>query len=767
MPSKEEFIKNHHIDQIDQVINDPDDSLIDLDKGGLLIKTSAGYIQFGIPPETVKDSLNLGLPVPEYYIIPREKFDWNDGISLMEFEFPVYYNFFLRKQNKTKIICDKQTSEQIRIIFQETLLGPTSFPDFDSEFVKGYKGKPNIRRELEFFARNPFIPNTFYEFDQFIEFYVFDNKNQVTINSKIDKNSEVRIMKKDDLFSIYEGSKLLTSFYDEIKLCQSNFAVYKTFSGEDSGIFTPPVFGFTVLGGSHGFDCKGSTSGFIIWLNKKGIMVDPPPYSSKVLRTQGIPPNLIEKIIITHCHADHDAGAFHKIIEAAPVEFLSTNTILNSFLRKYSSISGLSLDEISKLFQYRTIEIGIPLFILGARFTFHYSFHSIPALSFEIEFCDKRFYFSGDTFYNPPRLKELQLEGIIDEDRYNLLANVNFSKYDIIFHEAGIPPIHTPVKVLSELPLEVKEKLYLIHIAEKDIPPNCDLKGVPVGLNGTMVLISDKSSEEDPILSNLDLLCSVELIKWVPFNRIVEIIKCFKEVSFQQNDLIIKAKTHGDDFYIVKKGIVRIYSDDTKNPFTKFCYQGDYFGESAIIGDGFRLANVEAFNDVTLLNINKYDFKWIFNYQSKISTDRLGPLELIKNLSDMRKAKEAEFINMNAAVSKMTENQKCLINMLIKELIIPKNTYIWKKNSTPTYCFFIKAGKIQVEAPHNKITKNTEIRTGTLVGDFPFLLNQAVCESSVKCITDCTIYKFSAKNLHIFLAQYPGFFIAIKDRYIL
>ena len=31
--------------------------------------------------------------------------------------------------------------------------------------------------------------------------------------------------------------------------------------------FEPPVFGLTVLGCSHGFDPKGSNSGYIIWIN--------------------------------------------------------------------------------------------------------------------------------------------------------------------------------------------------------------------------------------------------------------------------------------------------------------------------------------------------------------------------------------------------------------------------------------------------------------------------------------------------------------------
>lgn len=31
--------------------------------------------------------------------------------------------------------------------------------------------------------------------------------------------------------------------------------------------FVPPEFGVTVLGCSHGFDPKGSTSGYVFWVN--------------------------------------------------------------------------------------------------------------------------------------------------------------------------------------------------------------------------------------------------------------------------------------------------------------------------------------------------------------------------------------------------------------------------------------------------------------------------------------------------------------------
>ena len=49
-------------------------------------------------------------------------------------------------------------------------------------------------------------------------------------------------------------------------------------------------------------------------------MVDPPPYSVNKLKRMGIPSRLIESVIISHCHGDHDAGVFQKVLDTFQVE---------------------------------------------------------------------------------------------------------------------------------------------------------------------------------------------------------------------------------------------------------------------------------------------------------------------------------------------------------------------------------------------------------------------------------------------------------------
>ncbi len=101
-------------------------TLFHLLRGGSVIQTSVGPIQFGMPPETVKDSMNLKMEVPTFYIIPSKKFDTHYGLNVAEFEFPAYYNFFLKRKRVT-LICTPQDEEALRIVFQETLIGPRDF----------------------------------------------------------------------------------------------------------------------------------------------------------------------------------------------------------------------------------------------------------------------------------------------------------------------------------------------------------------------------------------------------------------------------------------------------------------------------------------------------------------------------------------------------------------------------------------------------------------------------------------------------------------
>ena len=123
----------------------------ELPRGGYVVESSEGRIQFGAPPETIKDTLVTDAGVPEIFVLPRQMFNWDKGINVADMEFPIYYHFFIRQQRP--LVCG--TLEQARslaVALQEAVFGPKNFDLRNDSFDIGDDVfVPDIRGELAFF----------------------------------------------------------------------------------------------------------------------------------------------------------------------------------------------------------------------------------------------------------------------------------------------------------------------------------------------------------------------------------------------------------------------------------------------------------------------------------------------------------------------------------------------------------------------------------------------------------------------------------------
>lgn len=66
------------------------------------------------------------------------------------------------------------------------------------------------------------------------------------------------------------------------------------------------------------------------------------------------------------------------------------------------------------------------------------------------------------------------------------LRQLPLQETDLLLHESGAPPIHTPLEVLLALPTRVKKRLYVVHTSA--LPEDCELKVAPTGTAGTIRL---------------------------------------------------------------------------------------------------------------------------------------------------------------------------------------------------------------------------------------------------------------------------------------
>ena len=285
--------------------------------------------------ETHQDCLASGLMVPQYFVVPTVSFvrqlGPNIGINVAEFEFPTYCNFFFYRRRVTLIVASKEIEERIRSVFQETLFGPNEI-NLAQDFPAGTLAKdmPDLRKELDYFR---VFDGRLMQLEDLLEFIVFNEDGVATITGKQGEDEaipppEVTLQWRtkgehdDGEYVIIQDDLNAGTVSDQVVL-----PLMEIPPSVSLHVFEPPLFGVTVLGNSHGFDPVGKTSGYVLWLSRRGYMIDPPPQSTALLLAQNIPPSLITGVIITHCHADHDAGTFQKILQEGRITLMTTRTI--------------------------------------------------------------------------------------------------------------------------------------------------------------------------------------------------------------------------------------------------------------------------------------------------------------------------------------------------------------------------------------------------------------------------------------------------------
>ncbi len=712
-----------------------------LPRGGYLIESSVGYIQFGSPPETIKDTMQLPLGCPQIYVLPNKFFHVTKGISVAELEFPLYMNHFLRRK-KTYVVCTEDQREQLRVVLNESVFGPENV-DVRSEYIESEEsyGFPDLKAEMEYFRGN----NTL---DQMVQFVIFkDNRvriNNVTIHKNEDGNFFIEDSDKNRNVEI-PGEVGFNIIYDTGKQLEEPYR--------------PPLLGITCLGPSHGFDPNDNTSGFILWINHQGIMVDPPVNSTEWLRESNVNPRFINSIILTHCHADHDAGTFQKILEEGKVTIYTTETVMHSFIRKYHALTRIPKKELYSLFDFVPVIIGRTYLINGAEFRFHYALHSIPSLSFEFFYQDQSFIYSSDHLNDPEKFKELYESKILTDSRYLDLLDFPWH-YNIIYHEAGVPPIHTRIGYLDSLSDELKNKITVYHIAKKDMPENTILKIAEFGIEHTLVphIESPKHEEAYRIL---DALSNIDIFRDFPIHKARDFLSLVEEEHFKRGDFIIQKDTPGDKFYIIVSGNVKVEgmeveedTDLTEAGSSKRYGSYEYFGEASLILDRPRSANVVAETDIVALTIDKTKFLGFIR--------GTGLAKKFKQLNEIRKTGTWDVLSNSRFFRGTTSAQKTQLEILLEQKSYLAGQAFISQGRKFGYGYIIKNGEVEVLSDGSVVET---LGRGDFCGAIFELQKEEPSSFEFRAKTDVDAYVIDRSRIVKYIAENPGVYMRLHYIY--
>lgn len=593
------------------------DAPVALPRGGIWLKTPLGALQLGAPPETLKDTIQTKDGVPRIIVLPRLLVDVRRGLPTADLEFPIYWNLFVKKRPLIVVGTANQEA-RVRAAVQESLLGPVKQTPADlASSVAPGRIVPDLEREQRWFRRGEWKHGDYLTLDDAIDFRVFGADAAASIE---EDGHRVVVGLSDGAASGRVGERVIVSidggeaFDLERNAASSTPSKTTVMTATDPELvsalamarlnsvpFSPPRFGTTVLGRSHGFDPdpRERTTGFILWVGGRGVLVDPPAHSTSILKDADIDGSLVDTLILTHVHGDHDSGVLQKALEAGRIILYTAPVIFQSWLRKWSALSAIPEAELMKLFDFRPVQIGRPVDVHGAKLIFRFTLHSIPTVTFEAHYEGASFNYSGDTLNDPAVIDQMFKAGSMDPVRREQLAHFDWS-HDLIFHESGVPPLHTPLSILTDLDDDVKRRLRVLHVTPARLGQHPDLIVAEPGRAATIDLPVEPPPELK-VLRHVALLGRTRLFSHLPLARAAELIANANEVHLKAGDQFIRDGVEGDTLYVITGGKASVQRDGRE---LKVYGLGDYLGEAAVFMQRPRNADVFALTDIELLSID-------------------------------------------------------------------------------------------------------------------------------------------------------------------
>jgi CRP-like cAMP-binding protein len=699
----------------------------------MVVATSAGVIQFGAPPETIKDTIESKEGVAGIFVL-TDFFDYGRGVSFAEIEFPVYHSFFMRKR-PLRIVCTAEQRVRVERIIQESLFGPEHC-DVSSEIADG-RVPPDFGLEGMAFRAHPVLGERLMVREDLVEFTILDSSGSAVIDA-------VTIERRaDGSFSIRDAA------IGETATIPASLALpTRAVRREKRGVaFVPPPFGVTILGSGHGFDPHGSTTGFILWAAGFGILVDPPVDTIAIMREQGIPERSVEGVILTHCHADHDGGVLQKCLLADRMTLYTTPTIFRSFLRKAEAATGHPLEKFERILSFQPVRIGEPIRIHGAVFHFHYSFHSIPTIGFDVRFGGKTIAYSCDTFYDENVIRELVAAGRIGQARGEELLSFPWDS-DLILHEAGIAPIHTPAEALAGLPDDVKGRLYVVHTTAKSLPPGSGLRIAPVGADRTLRLDAKLLAHQESI----DLLHALRAVSYadeLTLDRAIHLLEVASIARFPAGETIVRRGEPGDRYYLILSGWCDVFIGQEE---VRQIGRYEAFGEASVLLGRPRLATVVAATDVTLVSIGRDDF-----LQFVRST---GAEERLRRLHENRSRGTWSLLDHHPILSTLSSAQREVLQSIMVRHRLVDGEKLEEADTADPGGWIVQEGEVEsTRGGHRK----ERYGRGSFLADIEAVMaSRPGGTDSGTAVGSVTAFRVAGRDLRDFLSHNPGIYLRLR-----
>ena len=669
-------------------------------------------------------------PVPTIYVLPEPFFRGTTNFG--DVEFPIYWYSFvkgwLKEGKKITLVSSSEQIERIRIILQETIFGP---PRMEMEKEGASEEEiQRIEKESYYFTVKD-AKGKPYPLEAFVQFVAFNEGGVAVLNEQVSIER-----RNGDAFIINDKeSKVPLQFQVSAPIIRGD-------------VHYPPestkraYFGRTHIGTSSGFDPNGFTTSLIVWMNYLGVIVDPLAYIDLHLKALGITSRDVPDVLLTHVHGDHDPGLIAYILLGQKVRLWTTRTIYESFLRKSKAITG---QDFKDLVHFCELKANVKQhFRDGFYVTARNNFHSIPTIGILIESpSGTSFFYSGDTYYDPLKYEELVKDNVLTAERVRELSIFGFSA-KFVLHEAGIPPLHTPVPPLEKTSKLKERAVVLVHRSQ---PKDNDPLDLSVARSGESFefeslpaqnIVDERSGTVKSALRGVH----VTFLSSISANMIKKYEK--------NTEIITQGKPVERKMYVILEGEVSVIKD---NKVVARLERGDYFGEQSALLHISRTATVRSESNVTLL---------------EIEGDALD--QAIREVPSLNPRSAELFQSMSFPTPSFFEKFKTEVirNVFVEfaSVTFKENEIIINNGEEGNALYLIERGAVRVEGVGHAGQSQVILKKGEIFGEMALLGDKNTPRNAtVRAYSEegVTCQKLDREAFRTFIEQYPLFLFLLRQ----
>jgi len=370
--------------------------------------------------------------------------------------------------------------------------------------------------------------------------------------------------------------------------------------------------GVEIIGGSTGFSAMQASSGMALCFNGNYILIDSIPYLDFHLHARGIARNQIHSLFLSHIHDDH-CNLVSLLQYNRRLQVLTTPLIYRMMLRKLSLTLDRSEESLQDYFTFMELTPEEETNFFGLRITPFYSSHSIPTVGarFEVTHSGVNYsiVFTGDT-QSLADLKQMKMTGVINQERYQEVANRYRLPTQLLLADGGEGQIHGDPQDAEQ---SLAERVVFLHMASLPERFQSHFSAATSGKRYTVL----RGETDYNLTRTIEFL--LDYFDNMPPEWISHLLSNQRVISFNAGDVIIREGVKSDGcVYIILTGYAQvIHHDGTRQLILAQMEAGEIIGEMAVIsGQGVRNASVVADSPVIVTCIAETAFRDYIAHQN-------------------------------------------------------------------------------------------------------------------------------------------------------